>query len=293
MYTYEEFKQELINQVSEIMGNQKNVKVIAVQKNNHEMKEGIIIQEAGVDSAPVIYMQELYKQYLDDVDMEWCIEQIMLAEAGKYLIDEKEIIRPWDEAKDKIEMQLIKKEWNEEQLRDMPYMEFLDFAIIFRIVFNKSYENMISMQITNYIMDVWNIAVEDLWQAAQKNLENEKFIIKDMEEVVAEMLGIEIDKENLSGSQYVMTNESKVNGAIGMLRTDLFKNFYETRKEKFYILPSSLHELIFVPEKNGLRAEELQEMVREVNRTQVERTEWLSDRVYYYNGKSVELAKVA
>lgn len=37
----------------------------------------------------------------------------------------------------------------------------------------------------------------------------------------------------------------------------------------------------------------LKKMVCEVNETQVKRTDWLSDEVYYFNGESVELVKIS
>ena len=51
----------------------------------------------------------------------------------------------------------------------------------------------------------------------------------------------------------------------------------------FYILPSSIHESIIVPASCALEASELIHMVRQVNETNVDPEELLSDNIYYYD----------
>ena len=51
----------------------------------------------------------------------------------------------------------------------------------------------------------------------------------------------------------------------------------------YYVLPSSVHEVMIVPDDGGFDSGELEEMVREINATQVAPEEVLSDHIYYYN----------
>ena len=53
--------------------------------------------------------------------------------------------------------------------------------------------------------------------------------------------------------------------------------------EGFYVLPSSVHEVLIVPDNGEMEPKMLGEMVREVNKNEVERQEVLSDRVYSYD----------
>ena len=112
-----------------------------------------------------------------------------------------------------------------------------------------------------------------------------------MEAVVLELLG-EPQKEQTSGRQYVMTNSNYFYGAAGILRTDLLSKFAEEHDCDFYILPSSVHECLFIPDSEEIPADELREMVREVNATQVEVEERLSDEVYYFE-KEIGKLKIA
>lgn len=61
----------------------------------------------------------------------------------------------------------------------------------------------------------------------------------------------------------------------------------------FYILPSSIHEILLVPDNGDKAADDLRDMVREVNATQVSPEEKLTDNVYHYDSKEhiFELAK--
>ena len=54
-------------------------------------------------------------------------------------------------------------------------------------------------------------------------------------------------------------------------------------KRDFFILPSSVHEVLLVPASEGLKKEDLTEMVREINKTEVSPNEVLSDIVYVYD----------
>lgn len=51
----------------------------------------------------------------------------------------------------------------------------------------------------------------------------------------------------------------------------------------FFILPSSLHEVLIVPASKNMDLSELEDMVREVNATQVAPPDKLSDSVYRYD----------
>lgn len=51
----------------------------------------------------------------------------------------------------------------------------------------------------------------------------------------------------------------------------------------YYVLPSSIHELLILPDNGSMQLSELEAMVREVNATQVAPEDRLSDKVQYYD----------
>ena len=84
---------------------------------------------------------------------------------------------------------------------------------------------------------------------------------------------------------YVLTNKQKLYGAACMLYPGVLKGFAEKIGRDFYILPSSVHEVILVPADSNTDQEALCEIVTEINRTQVAEEEILADSVYFYNKK--------
>lgn len=159
-----------------------------------------------------------------------------------------------------------------------------------------------SVLINNDIFDMWEIAIEELHDTAIKNISNlEPCVMKSMTEIMVEMMmpkllavGMEEEKareliDNSSPEMmYVITNKSKNHGAMAILDKEFVNECIETIGEDFYVLPSSIHELILIPNSGEMDVETLRGMVSEVNRTQVSREERLSDNVYRYsNGKLV------
>ena len=82
---------------------------------------------------------------------------------------------------------------------------------------------------------------------------------------------------------YVLSNFSRLYGAGVILYDGVLENCAKVLGGSFYILPSSVHEVIIVPDEGQMTKENLEAMVREVNATQVEEQELLSDYVYYYS----------
>ncbi len=81
---------------------------------------------------------------------------------------------------------------------------------------------------------------------------------------------------------YVLTNIMHFNGAAAMLYSDIISDFAEELETDFYILPSSIHEVILIPKVPDLEKQVLEQMVREVNQEEVDQQERLSDQVYCY-----------
>ena len=51
----------------------------------------------------------------------------------------------------------------------------------------------------------------------------------------------------------------------------------------FFILPSSIHEILIVPDNGKMHVEDLQNMVKEVNMNEVDYIDQLTDSVYHYD----------
>ena len=85
---------------------------------------------------------------------------------------------------------------------------------------------------------------------------------------------------------YVVSNKARFLGAATILYKQVLNYLYEKLEGEFYILPSSIHEVIAVSNVE-LSEDELKKMVTEINENEVDYLEVLSDSVYRYNGEQL------
>ena len=84
---------------------------------------------------------------------------------------------------------------------------------------------------------------------------------------------------------YVATVPDKVHGAGVLAYQDFMDKAAERAGGDFFILPSSIHEILIVPDNGKMNLKDLEAMVREVNVTQVSPADKLTDSVYHYDSK--------
>ena len=81
-------------------------------------------------------------------------------------------------------------------------------------------------------------------------------------------------------------------GATTLLYQGVLNQFAETVGSDFYIIPSSVDELILLPDMEGMDAETLNEMVKQVNYEVVSEEKQLSDHVYRYRKETKEIVSI-
>ena len=87
---------------------------------------------------------------------------------------------------------------------------------------------------------------------------------------------------------YVLSNYVKVYGATAILHKELLKKFMKEKSaEVVVIIPSSVHEVLLVPYKDKSKMVHHSKMVKEVNETQLEPEEVLSNHAYIFDGKEI------
>lgn len=153
------------------------------------------------------------------------------------------------------------------------------------IDFGSTREGFVSAMVTEEILGLWGVSIEqlfaDAWKSQSKIRPTE---VISMADILGELTGIEGEKEP---GFLVLTNSLRVNGASGVFAPGELNRIFE-KIGKFYILPSSVHEVLILPD-NGDWVD-LSLMVRSINSEFVEEDERLSDSAFYYDGK--ELAEV-
>ena len=90
---------------------------------------------------------------------------------------------------------------------------------------------------------------------------------------------------------YVLTNKEKVNGANVVMCPEALRKVYEELGEPYYVLPSSIHEVMVVRESEDMDIGKMKETVKEVNLSAVNPEDLLSYEVFRYDGRKLSVAR--
>lgn len=196
--------------------------------------------------------------------------------------------------KNNIVYKLINTERNRELLEDIPYIEFLDLSIVFQCLISKKESHLETLLIHNVHTKLWGVTVEELYRAAEEN--TQKLLpheLRNMADVMEEIMKEEDAEEFNHGDcmaelestkpLYVLTNKKGIDGAVSMIYPGLLKDFADRIGSGFYIIPSSVHEVLLLPSENTEDRENLKDMVKEINDTQMEAEEILSYSMYWFD----------
>lgn len=301
------FKTLVRDEVAKRTGEQFRVRINDVTKNNGVVLSGITMLQDDNNISPTIYLNKYYEAYENgDITLR-CIVDEVLDTYERNKVNQSVDMRffmNYERIKDRIIFKLIHAERNKELLKDIPHIRYLDFAVVFQCLISDEMFGNATIMIHNAHLKIWEITENELYEKAIKNTPVlQKYDIKTMKDVLCEMMLLEEmeGKEILNKNEYiedlqdatpmyVLSNRTRVQGASCILYPNILKDFASAVKSDFYILPSSVHEVILLPAQGDEDKEGLKRMVCEVNETQVEREEVLSDSVYYYSQEKGELS---
>lgn len=291
---YECFREEL----SRKLGEEYEVKLQTILKNNGVRLQGLMIMEKRKNVFPTIYLDSFYEEALEGKKMEdmvGCVEKLMRKDMAIQEVD-MEFFQHYDKVKNRICYKLINQEMNRELLEDIPYIPFLDLAICFFFDYCSSELGNGSILIRKEHMDKWKVSTRDLWKTAHENTvrlypaENKSIfhlIVGMMEQGSAccdrEKRDCVADMDEAEVPMRVLSNRQRVFGAAVILYDGYLEEVADTYGCDLYILPSSIHEVIVLPADEVSSGMALQDIIKEVNSTEIEFQEILSNSLYYYD----------
>ena len=283
--TYFQFIHAVETKVKKEVEEEKTVSIHTNVKNNGVRRSGIMISEKGINISPTIYLEEYFHQFR----MGYPLEQIAKDIVGLYekirfqnSWEDGEKVKDYEFVKDKIIYRLIGREENQELLKEIPYKSYLDLAIIYYVLLEVDEYGMASMMVRAEHMDMWKVTEEDLYYRASKNTQELlPYEFAPMRTVIEELLGLGME-EGPAEKMYILSNEMRSYGAAALIYPDCLRKIAGVVGENFFVIPSSVHELLLVSAEDVWSAQEMTEMIRCVNQTGVAPEEILSDHVYIY-----------
>lgn len=246
-----------------------------------------------VDSAVGVNVntEKAFADYEKGVEIKDVVEHMVdgvensLLESPQFDLD---AFNDYDKMKSKLSMEVVSAEKNADFLENVPHERMEDMAVVYRFVLDSSDSGNGTILVTNQMLDQYGITKEQLKNDAMENApEIRPSEIRGMSEVMSELApGMLPEVAPEDEQMFVASVPDKIHGA-GVIA---YPNFMEDAAQKmggdFFVLPSSIHEVLLVKDNGQMTAKELENMVKEVNATQVEPADQLTDHVYHYDSQN-------
>lgn len=254
-----------------------------IEKNNSTYREGIGFRRSGQYNGPIVYWDDILALCGEECDDNTLVDYIIgiVTPYLDFSADQQEILC-WEKCKDKVLPKLINAERNQERLENLVHRKYLDLAEIYytRIVVGDGSQG--NIEVTRALFKEWGIDQETLERQAAENMKKQEYRLYSMEEMLGGFMPTESDAGTEKVSLQILTNREGIFGAAILGNQELLKEVIGDKIGDFYLLPSSVHELIVCPVESWMDVERLKEVVKEVNQNVVGETDYLSDSIYVY-----------
>ena len=291
-----EFTLKVRGAMEKEFGEDYRIELKEVRKNNGVLLHGLLIVSKERNVIPTIYLDSFWEAYEGGVTFAEIVSRLVeiyrKETCGKSI--DMNFFRDFAKVKDRICYRLVGKKANETLFADIPHVDYLDLAICFFYAYQGPELGEGSILIHNSHMEMWQTNTLEILELSKKNTPRLfPGVIFDMEDVMAEALEGR-EEEALSGTEEyreflnkvpmkILSNRQKTQGAGCVLYEEMLEKMATEYRNNFYILPSSIHEVILLPDNGKESAEELKKMIHDVNVTQVAPEEVLSDSLYYFD----------
>ena len=296
---YEDFKEKFIEDVSDRLyeqGAEVNISVHEVNKLN-ESYEAITVTPEGSNIGVNVGIDKFFGAYENGTPYEEVVDKAVdvvahgIAQRPEFYIDS---LTDYSQMKEKLAMEVVSAEANKDLLETVPHKNMEDMAVVYRFVLSSDDDGRASILVTNQIIESMGVTPEQLHADALENAPHIKPAeIRGMSEVMAELVGPEqaemmgiVPMDPKDEQMFVATVPDKVHGAGVLAYQDFMDQAAERVGGDFFILPSSIHEILIVPDNGQMDLKTLEDMVKDVNATQVAPADKLTDSVYHYDSKA-------
>lgn len=265
---------------------------------------GLVISEKKSPNTIKIYLDEAYEKFMENKNifpvMETVANNITQGwHTVEKIRDEKrqaiEFVNNYAEVKKHLQFVLRDPDFTEIPMNQIK-TELGSYVALYEINMDKNDAEHISIPITDKLTKRWGITADQLYQDTIKvQAAWNQPLLADLLEMGAYLNGgtrpdnlLSADKIDDTGL-YVLTNYKLYNGAAMIAHDEMAQKIGNLLQMDYYILPSTVHELLVYPDNGVISITQLQEMVKSVNATDVLPKDRLSDKVLFYNQQERKL----
>lgn len=266
-------------------------------RNSHIVQQyGLMIRMGNETVIPIFYLGDAWKKFEGGMEIKAVLgdlvqEYLKYRDIQKYIHVDTSM--EYDVVKDRVVYQVLNKEANRNSLRERVYTDmgqgFVKVYAIHRKLDVFGTEG--SIAITHDVVKRFGYDVEEIREAAEENTPR---IYPAVFVPIGQMLG-DAGQEESPGYNpaeielHVLANAVAYRGAGALFYPGMQEKIAEQLGGNYYVLPSSLHEVLIVPEKPGMEVRELEQKVRRINRETVSKEDFISNKVLFYDREKGQL----
>lgn len=186
----------------------------------------------------------------------------------------------------RIRVQMVPKAGNSDMLQGTPHIDMLDMAAVFRVMLSREGEDYASVIVKNSLLRRMNVTPEHFVNDALAAAENNHPIR--LQRLTDFLLGTSFEtrdeSEYMSPLVFAGTDD-RMWGSGVIAYPDFMKEAAEKLDGNFFLLPSSIHEVLLLPDDGDMDPDFLKNLVASINETEVSPEEKLTDNAYHYDAK--------
>lgn len=295
---FEKFRKKIEASMEVHFGDDFVVQTKEVTKTNGLTIHGLTILKRTEHVCPTIYLEEYFERYSEGEPLGEIVREIieLFNESNNVCPEALDFFTDYEQVKKRLFIKLINAKMNEKLLENVPHRTFLDLAIVAVVRVEMKGVGVGTVLVHNNHICMWGVLEETLIDDAMAMTNAAETVrITPMRELIEEITrrmvrtgeertDTEMYEEELEGADgmYVITNDTQMYGAAMIAFPSVLMKAAKIMGGDYYILPSSVHEVILLDRNLVQNTSGMNDIIREVNSTMVKRDEILSDHAYLY-----------
>ena len=300
---YDAFCKKVETSAAKILDGDAELSLMDVTKNNGLILKGLVVRFRDSRISPTIYLEQFYNMYESGMSFGNVMLRITeCANSHAGIRFNADRYTDYESVRGSIVYKVVNYDMNASMLSSVPHLKWNDLAIIFCWMVDGDCDGYATVTVRNEHLEMWGVGCEDLYAEARRNtpvlmpetVDTMENILRDIRNKCHPDSAEDDDcvwPDGLSfvPAMYVLSNEKRLFGATSMLYSANMKLIADRYESDLYILPSSIHEVILLPAHESCDEDYMRSMIAEINRTQVDIEDRLSDSLYYYDRENNEI----
>ena len=297
MMKKEQFCEIMKSSVQEILnerGIDAELEIQEVVKSNDQKLTGLRVMGKENRATPCLYLDELYEQFQKGYPIFHMASEVAnaiadaMVDAMKMDLDMMKL-NEYESARNFLTIHLVGIDENQQWLADKVWEPLGDLAKVCYLDLGEREQGHLGAAVTVSHLEIWNVDKEQVVKDALDKMKKKKTVFRSIYSAVKDLQTDLVDDEEIDPEKnpyFVISNEEKRYGAAMIAIPEVLDAIGVGFGCDYYIVPSSVHEVLIIPVDAGMGAKILTQMLREINEKEVAIRDRLSDHVQYYDRES-------